>query len=1070
MEKDTQASEKPFYLQDIQAAEAASGSADDAPPARTSSPSTAGRIADFISGLGKGQPQTTPSKDGFYLQDLGSDFYASEPTTGEAWQAAGMGAAKGAAETAVMAGPAYMGFQIGTGLIPFAGPAAPFMPALGLAAGAAYGMYASDIVGKLFPKAEREDANKYFEGGRTFASGLAFSPVAFTFSKAPQAAGIVRQTIGAIGEYARANPGKFMITEGISNFYAGLAGGTATALAPDSPFIKMGSEVVAGAAPARFVFSIWDAMGNALNNVRKADVGGFTDSVKNDVANQLIRIAETGQEDPKKLVQAVDDALQDFPAGSDGTSKGGTVAQMTGSVVLTKLQSTIALANAKYAGDTKEMGENALKAFEEVIRKFEGTGDPSLMAAAAEMRKTNLEKQFQDGFNLAQTKALEKATRLGRKGSDFRLQVGGILKDEVESLLRIARESESQLWQDAMRATFRTTAGGKLKPVKVPASNFTQALFEVSGSPFSSASKGEIASDFASMSTDLASIGFNAKKLKELNKIPVTEDYLETRRLDPSAIESLGIKPASAVDLIRFRSSLLEKAREAGGAGRTAAARRYSVLADSILDDLDTLPGTQYADARAFSRELNNAFTRTFAGKVTSTTRQGADVFAPEVLVQRAFSGGADSTLQRIREIEEAANFVDPTGGAAKSIRTAQQNVVRSFAAEALNEDGTVNINSLNTFRSKNADALKFLGMDNDFKDIVNAQKSLLELKDPAGLAAKKIKDEQAFASLLEVDDPYTAVSNALTNKTSPVKNFKSLVKTADSAADPEAARRGLVTTIYQYAFETASKGQNFSPKILDDILFKPLSPNNPSLIGLMRSTNLVSPDEIKRLKTLTTKMAKVENSLTAQQRVLDPATVYRPQDAVEEMAAAMLGAKIAGMINPGGPGSLSIASRTISMTRNLINGMPQRQRLLLLEEATKNPVLYKELMTRAINEQEARNLGVGLLRHLFSPSVLPTAVDRYINTIEEEASPPPEQQAPARQGPSQSQVMLKRMPPAPPTRGMPNLAPAAPPAAPAQGPKPPGPQGAAQPPSQSRQMLSALFPEDRLLAMPGAQ
>jgi len=125
--------------------------------------------------------------------------------------------------------------------------------------------------------------------------------------------------------------------------------------------------------------------------------------------------------------------------------------------------------------------------------------------------------------------------------------------------------------------------------------------------------------------------------------------------------------------MVRLRSSLLDKAREAAGAGKTAAAGRYSKLASSLLDDLDALPEGQYAEARAFSRELNDAFTRTFAGDVSATTRTGADVLAPEVLVQRAFTGGADSTLKRMREMETAANFVDPSGEAAKSVRSAEK-------------------------------------------------------------------------------------------------------------------------------------------------------------------------------------------------------------------------------------------------------------------------------------------------------------------------------------------------------------------------------------------------------------
>lgn len=76
--------------------------------------------------------------------------------------------------------------------------------------------------------------------------------------------------------------------------------------------------------------------------------------------------------------------------------------------------------------------------------------------------------------------------------------------------------------------------------------------------------------------------------------------------------------------------------------------------------------------------------------------------------------------------------------------------------------------------------------------------------------------------------------------------------------------------------------------------------------------------------------------------------------------------------------------------------------------------------------------------------------------------------QEPAPRGTS-AQQQLRSLPPAPQTRGAPGLT--NPPAgqAPGQAPKPaapaPGPQSAApQPPSQSRQMLAALFPEDRML------
>jgi len=1056
-------------FQDFRPKDEPSEAAVSSPTTRTG---TAGKIANFVSGMFKEEEAPPPSPEGIYSrQDAmkdGFELKSIDPSAEEVVTALGTGAARGAVEGATIAGSTVAGARLGALAAPLAGPAAPLMPFIGGAAGFAYGLYASDAVGKLLPKAERKDTEKYYEGARTFSGGLAFSP-AMLFAKTAQAgANAISKTIGAIGDFARANPGKYFASEGIVNFYAGLAGGSAVAIAPDSPFIKAGAEVAGGAVgslmPGRLAMQFKNTVGGAVNKATTSMTGDtYSDSTRNFVQQQLMDAINKAGEDPKQILQNIDEVLA--AAKAEGITPVGTVAQVSGSPFMTKLQSTLARYNAKYSGDTKEMGEEVLKAYDEVARKLAVSGDPALLGAAAEVRKIALHNQFQSAFNIAQTNAAEKAAKLGAKGSENRAVVGDILKTEMENLLKIARESETQLWKKAELDMYRQV-GGKLKPIKIVPTKFAGALYDV----MQSSTRGQIANDFAGIGSDLAAIGFNAKKLKELNKIPVTEEFLATRAVAPGDIAALGLKPKSAPEMIKLRGNLLEKAREAGAAGNMAAARRYGVLAESLLDDLDVIPGGSYSEARDFSRELNNAFTRTFAGKVSKTDKTGAEVFTPEVLVQRSFNSGADTTLMRMKDITEAANFVDPTGAAATSVREAEQKVIRSLAAEVLNEDGTVNLTSLNNFRSKNADTLKYLGMENEFKDIANTQRALLDASDPDSLLTKRINDEKAFASLLEVDDPATAVSQALTDKKSPVKNFKSLVTTASSPTNPaarEAARNGLLSTIYQYAYQTATKGGTFNANVFNDVLFKPLSPNNPSLAQMMRSNSLVSSEEVARLKRMTNTMTRVEDTLNTQSRIVDPDTIFTPQDAVENLAVAMLGAKFAGAISPGGPGSLSFASRTIKATQNFFNGMPARQRLLLLEEATKDPALFQQLITRGITQQENRNLTSGILRHLYSPSLYPMVLDRYADTLETE-EPPPEQQAPARPGPSQSQQMLRSLPPAPPTRGMPNATPAAPPAAPAQGPKP---QSAApQPPSQSRQMLSALFPEDRLLAMPGAQ
>jgi len=985
---------------------------------------------------------------------------AVDPSLGDIAQAAALGTGQGVAETAPLLAGAVAGIKGGFAAMPLLGPFAAFGPPVGAVLGLGTGFFASQVLSNLFPETQDKRLVSTREGFRTFAGGMAFSPVALAFKSAKPGANALQRTIGAMGDFARNSPKLYYSSQGLSNFYAGLAGGGMAEAYPESPGARVVAEVVAGFGPSRFSPQLIDSVKTAFQKTK----GSFSpnqEAAQDVVMQKILGLAKEAGEDPDAYAKSIDEFL--ISQLGDTSVPSPTVAQLTGSRTLTKLQGLVARGNAKYSGDTKEIGEKTLNAYDQIIESLAKTGDPRNLETAAILRKDTLSRQFQTAFNIAQTNALDKVAKLGARGSDANLYAADILQQEFFSLLKVARLSESQLWQNAIKSAFQEV-DGVLRPIKIKQNNFTEALYEITASPFSG-SKGDIAAELNSVGKDLSALGFNAKQLKSFDNLPITPEYLETRKLDLETLASLNIKDASAIDMVRLRSSLLDKAREAGAAGKTATAGRYSKLAEALLDDLDALPEGQYAEARAFSRELNNAFTRTFAGEVTRSTSTGALKLAPEVLVQRAFKGGADTTLKRMKDLVEAAAFADPSGAAVTSVREAERNVMRAVAAEALNLDGTVNVNALDAFVKKNQDALKFLGMTQELSDVSSTQRALLEATDPGSKLQQRIDSEQAFKNLLDVDDPATAVSMALTDTKTPTRQFKQLVEIASSPPNPAQRKQaldGLMSTVNQYIYQNSFKGDGFSPKAFSDAYFKPLSPNNPSVANLLRSNGLMSSEELGRLKQMTNRMINVEKALTTQAGILDPDKVFDATSGVEQLAIAMVGAKVAGAIGPGGPGSLSFASRTIRTFENFFSNTPARQQLLAFEEITKDPILFKQVMMRNPTPQQARETQSFILRTLFSPDVFISAVDRYIDPL-------PEQQAPAPRG-SSAQQQLRNMPPAPPTRGMPNATPAAPPAAPAPGPKPLGPQGAAQPPSQSRQMLSALFPEDRLLAMPGAQ
>ena len=976
------------------------------------------------------------------LQDLQQEGLAgtpADPTAGQRFRELGIGFMQGAAESGLLLGSIKAGMKVG---------AVGGLPGVigGGIIGGGVGLFAASAVDALIPEVERPDLVFEREGARTAAAAAAFSPVALSFKSAPQGSGLIRRTIGAIGDYARANRGAYFSNEAMVALYAGLAGGAAAQYYGDSPLVRPAAEVGSSFLPTRFAYQLGtNAVRTVKSALNAADDPAYSPATRAYVQDLLTNLIEEAGEDVPSIVRAVDQALEALPARFGGEPPPMTVAQLTGSPLFTKMQSTIALGNAKYSSDTKEMGEAALRAYADIVNKLEVVGDqtnaPWLLQAAAELRQKNFQDQFQTAFNIAQTNAAEKAAKLGLRGSENRAAAGRFLWDEMENVVNIGRQTERQYWDAAIKAALRAS-NGKVEAIQIAPTRLAAALYENTASPFGAVSPDTVAQELRPLRRSLESLGFSKEKMDAITGLPVTPEYLETRALSQEALGSLDLADVSAVDLIKFRGTLLEKSRSATDPGEK---RRYSIMANAILEDLEALPGNFYRDARTFSRTLNDSVINTFAF--------GATDFSPEVLVQRAFTGGADSTLKRMKEMEAAANFVDPTGAAALSVRDAERKVVNSFISEALDADGNVRLSRLEAFRAQHGDTLRFLGMEDDFADIASAQRAMLDVQDVDSLLARRIKSEKAFASLLEVDDPAIAVAMALSNQKNPVKNFQSLVETASLKG--QEGLDGLLSTVYQYAYQSASKTGTFQPQVFNDVFFKPLSANQPSLVRLLQGSKVMPADEAARLRQLTNRMLQVEESLGTQARILDPESIYKPQDAMDDLVFSMLGAKVAGAVGPGGPGSLTFASKTIKATKRFFEGLPGRQRQLLLEEATKNPQLFRQLMSEVTTPQQGRNIKAAVFGSLYSPSVLPTALARYYE--------PDFQEAQAADVTPRALDMLRQLPPAPTTRGTPNLrlggdqGPAG--EALEQMPTDQGPMPG--PTSSSREMFQRLFPNE---------
>ena len=100
-------------------------------------------------------------------------------------------------------------------------------------------------------------------------------------------------------------------------------------------------------------------------------------------------------------------------------------------------------------------------------------------------------------------------------------------------------------------------------------------------------------------------------------------------------------------DIVNFRSEMLSMARDAAATGNFRDANFYGRMAEGALDDIglraEAAPGgidpnipmmrdpntRALGNAFAFSRSLNDVFTRSFAGNVGATSRTGANRIPP---------------------------------------------------------------------------------------------------------------------------------------------------------------------------------------------------------------------------------------------------------------------------------------------------------------------------------------------------------------------------------------------------------------------------------------------------------
>ena len=394
------------------------------------------------------------------------------------------------------------------------------------------------------------------------------------------------------------------------------------------------------------------------------------------------------------------------------------------------------------------------------------------------------------------------------------------------------------------------------------------------------------------------------------------------------------------------------------------------------MNDLDKADLEAYRRAKAFSKELNDTYTRTYAQELTGSQRTGANKLIPETLVQKAFNNANDVTNLRMEEsigavnflkkryddllaklgpnhpqVLELAPFANASADATISVREAQKQWLLLGANKLLKEDpknpGVLRMDrtKLGKFVLENERYLKRVGIWDDLQDVDTAEALLKTAIDQNSAFNKGIKNQAAFAVALGTENPARAINAAL-NGRNPVRSLERLVtlaRNADRRLNSTFAMDGLKAVLFDRAITSATKDRGFSPTAFWDELSQPIGLGQPSILNVMLRNGAMTLTERNNIRRMVIPMQIAERAMGNQQelnKLFETGT-----DFLTVLTARMAGARAGALIGGGG---LVMPAAVSRLAVDLVTNQPTMLIREVLEKAMQDPAFLADLLRKA--------------------------------------------------------------------------------------------------------------------------
>lgn len=732
----------------------------------------------------------------------------------------------------------------------------------------------------------------------------------------------------------------------ISGAVSAAAGaGVAEVVAPGDMGTRMGLEIGAGVLnPTRLTLSLV----SSAHETGVRLLGNLSPAARETAAAQeLTRLLQVTKEDPAVLARILRD-----PNILPGAQL--TAAQKSGSMALSALSAYLEKQSSAYASETGAKASDALDLIRTQIALMAGTGDPAAVSAAAQLRGQYFRTLIQGRINGAQSEAIKTSSKITADTPAAREALSVQARTALERAITDARSAEKALWErvDGTRS--------------VKTDNLQQTYNEIVG---------ELLPEVRNEKTPSVVRRFLER---------VTKPGEEQFDYDPT---TFSVKPINGAakgtnvnEMKQLRSELLDMARASDRAGEYGQARIYNQLAESVLDDMDVAfrqaGDTAYDEARTFTRELNDTFTRSFAGRVVGQGKYG-DRVAPELLLRKALASGKEAGALQMQELEEATRFMVQRGlGDDTSVRQmldAQERIFRLAAADAIDPmTGRAKPERIAKFMKDNSTLLnRFPEVRNDLLLASRSEVKLRTLENRAKNVEDIIAKQGAFGQVMgsyssNPAQMAEAARKAATRAIVAADQESEIIRLVSTAKGGGAGRggrtptqvaesmEGLRASIFNAVLDRSMRGNSLDIEAARQMLFTPSSIGKKPPIQVMQEQGLVKPADVAGIR----KLFDVASSI---QRSTKPGTAIDVQQDVSDMAIAtfsrMIGsgaagtaARAAGSSSP----SLIVHGAGARLAEQFMTKVPLVNVNKVLTEAMNDPEKMALLLTKAKTPQQA--------------------------------------------------------------------------------------------------------------------